>query len=415
MPANHIESEAVSRMVTRRRLDHIEMVLRESAPSFVVEYSGLLSDEMLRRAWAIECSRHALLRAKLYSSDDGCWLTLPNEHQAEIYTACGEVSDLRELCQAAWPEISSGDVARLIHLKAGFGGFLALRVNHAVFDGVSLGFMFRDLWETVKLLTEGHEPVYDVDRCLPRAPSAVLEENDIGAIFAIPSIDAASLEWSKEIEHDVVLAELDSSRLFVAVRRYDVSVHSVVSAAISLALKLLDKPHGNGTMTCWSTVDLRARMPRSSLRYSDVTQLTAFHRGLVSFADGDQLFVLADQIKTQLTDDLAHGLIEMNAGAVASPGDGSLPRRVARFLITNVGVISQLPPIPGVEVCEVLRGFYEGQSTLVDFPAFVVSTYDEVLKIVCRFPSLVFTQQESEWVSGQIYRLLLDVTSHGLE
>lgn len=387
-------------MILQRRLDDVEMQLKGSAPSYCVEYRGRVDDRILADAFARLCARHPVLRARIAADTDGYRLFVPNSGSPDILIAEGGEDQLRSLVTAPWQ--ASTAVAALIHVRnEQLGGFVALRMDHAVTDGGIKMFLFRELWHRYTELVNGEEVPLVPGHSLPEPPRETIRRRWPGASPERPAHrgDIARGTACRAIERIVQLDAGDTARLVTAARTRQTSVHALVCGAVLIA----QYAHGGTTiptpMLCLSPVDLRNRV-NPPVHPMETTRFLGIHAAEVTVSARSDPVAVGQAVKQQL--DAAIKSRTLLTDPIQKPlpwVDSALARHVAHTSVSNYGVIPRFegPAELGITDFRTVSDGYTGS-----FPTYAVYSYQGRLNFRIVFPAEYYTDDDVDMIAASV-------------
>jgi hypothetical protein len=167
-------------------------------------------------------------------------------------------------------------------------------------------------------------------------------------------------------------------------------------------------------MACLSPVDLRTRVT-PPVGATDTTMFVGVHRAEVGVWPGADPVAIGLAVRGQLADAIAARKLSIAAEVVrliATPAGSVLPQRLAMAQVSNSGVIQPGLARPGG--LELVDFFMPADVVLATFPIYGVYSYQGRLSIRYLFPSVIFTPEEVEEVTGRLYGHLLTIgAAHG--
>lgn len=397
-------------MTVRRYLDSIEVQMRNRAPSFVVEYHGHLDENVLARAFELLCSRHQVLRGRIRHDGKGYLLYVPPDHHPELIVLKGDESTLGNDVHGPW-DITRG-VAQLILIRGESRGFVALRADHSIVDGRSLGTMLGELWQLYANIANGSSISVDAGMSLPLSPYGLLKQR-LSGLQSAPSpgiMDTPDLpDLCEALGRRIRLTEEDTARLIAAARAQKTSVHALVCGAILVTLRTLGSSIEPARMVCLSHVDLRNRVT-PAVGATETTNFLGLHRAEVTVPVNGSAVTVGREIKEQLDSAIARGELPPidPSKFVSSMVETSLEQYLALISVSNVGIIPKLARPAGLEITDFLVPMRPKKS--VKFPSHGVYTFDKRLSVLFSYPSEFFTHEEMEQVVARITKELCNVS-----
>lgn len=389
-----------SKYALQRYLDTEEISMTGSAPWLVAEYQGQIDEDALARSFEMLCARHPVLRALIRHDACGYLLYVPSYHHPEFMVLDGDENTLQhEVNEQSWDPAHA--LARLILISNKTRGFVALRADHAIVDGHSMGAMFAELWDLYTGIIDGTEISVDPGGSLPSSGFALLEQR-LGEIQTQPSPGraetAATLEVCEALQRRIQLSEEDTSRLVAAARVLGTSVHALVCGAILVALRVQGSSTEPTPMACWSMVDLRNRV-HPPVEATETTSFGFRHKAELTVPLNGNPVTIGREIKEQLETAIARReLPPPDLSLLYSANlNTSLERHLATIMVSNVGVIPRLAQPSNVVITDLLIPT-RGKTTATSFSGYAVYTYEGRLNIRCTFTSKFFRDETVEQV-----------------
>jgi hypothetical protein len=387
----------------QRHLDHIEVQLKDSSPSYCLEYQGHLDETALADAFTNLCEDHPMLRAKILDNDDGFLLRAAEGDRAEIVAVTGDKNTLLEQTTSSWTPADG--VARLIHIRGDGRGYVALRLDHAVSDGGIKMFLFYELWRYYKEVCEGRHVRRAATRRLPEAPTETLRKR-WGAKPHSGPIQQHSQprrEPSRALQRVVGLTGDDTYGLVSAARLLRTSVHALVCGSILVSHCGLASVVEPTSMLCLSPVDLRNRV-NPPVGPAETTRFLGIHRAEVNVSMYSKPEIVGDEIKQQLERAIAGRALLTDPIQRPLPWiDSLLPIHLGHVNISNYGVMKEFPAPTRLTV---LNFMTLGDSKSGPFPTWAIYTYGGRLNIRVVFPGSHYSNEEvDQLVSAAITRL----------
>lgn len=391
-------------MILQRYLDDVESSLRNSSPSRVVEYQGKVDEEALSRAFHLLCVHHPVLGGRIRVDGQGYLLYVPPGHFPELKVCNGDKGLMLREIRRPWDPAHA--VAALTLIRDDGGGFVVMRVNHAVFDGTSWGAMFGELWRLYTDVVKGINIPVEPEP-LPKSSYELLKQRWSEALSKrSPSISGPPNGVCSVLDRVISLSEEDTRRLIVAARNERLSVHTLVSGSLLASLRARAALREPVRMVCWSPVNLRNRVtPRVGA--TETTHFLGIHKAQMAVpADADAV-VVGREIKTQLDSAIARRELSVDPLEMFSNVETSLEQHYAKAVVTNVGVLPALSHPPGLVITD-MRSW--SQTTSTPFPGYSISTYEGKLRIICLYPSSRFDDGEVDQLvkdtAGQLRRIV---------
>lgn len=365
-------------MTLHRHLNYLELAHLSRVVVMAVEYRGAVAGEAIDGAFAALCAAHPVLRARVVGAGPDTRLVVGPDHRPEVVTLALDDGDpLARIAALPWD--SSRSVAELVHLRGDGHGFLSLRTDHAISDGTAwLGF-FRELLRILHDTARGDGTAPPAGNTLPRPPAEVFHHR-IGVIpydrRLFHSGDGTLMpDGSGEVISGYIrLTEEETNWLRTAARRYGTTVHGLVCGAVLLAQYGFTEVTAPARMFCVSPVDFRGRVD-PAVGDLDTTNFMLSYVAEVPVTPRTSPVTIGRSVKKQMDGALA----AMSGVRAAEPLAGSLPGNLSYALVSNLGVIPDLPAPGGLAITDL-----HIVNTVADtmFPGYYVYTYGGTLRIV---------------------------------
>lgn len=372
-------------MILQRHLDEFEAMIasRKFAGIYTAVYLGKVSEIDLRIAFDLLCTKHPILRGRILAQNEGHLLQVDTSRNPDISFRDGlHAAYLREI-QSPWDAAQS--VARLAIIRHERGGFVVLRVDHAVADGRSGVALFEELWQVYTDIAQRIDIPAELGT-MPVSPSSLLAHGARGKIFKRPSKYSHLADGptaSQAVRQRIRLTDYQTGRLVNIARANKVSIHAIVCGAILVSQRdQVDSIAEPTPMVCWSPVDLRPRL-NPPVGATETTNLLSAHKAEVTLSKNDNPIAIAGEIKEQLNAALTRGDLPPNP--LHGPGPGiktPLDQRRANAIVSNIGVISTFRQPPTLNITD----FWVTDYASVFLPVFPVSTYCGRLSIEFLYP-----------------------------
>lgn len=403
---------------TRIRLDGIERLFVGTGnyPCDIAEYRGSLDESALALAYRELGDRYPALSAKIIVDEAICDFHRISENDDRLKFIDGDSLTLQRETRELREQDCDG--SRLITVRTGSGsGFVALCVNHALFDFPSFGFLYNKLWEIYTNIRTARKGSWAATSSftptLPMSPERLIIDRWRGRPCTVPNARVTSLEGTQRRRVIQSIAEFDSVetlRLIATARRHGMSVHALVCAAILITLRDHSTHGGEETMVCRSAVNLRNRIS-PKVGEAETTVLQGFHHADAKVPFRANLYKVGRDIKKQLDLDIANSSLEMIWDRVSYPSNSILEKRIVRVTVTNWGVLQTLDQPPELRLIDRMKGWNQNEyvSWIGRNPVYVLGTYEGRLKIIGMYASSDFTDAEVDDFKTAILRCLRGV------
>ncbi|WP_020500377.1 phthiocerol/phthiodiolone dimycocerosyl transferase family protein [Sciscionella marina] len=392
-------------MGLRRYLDPTEVQHLGAAPAHVAEYRGAVDHRFLRQAFELLCLRHSVLRGRVETGRHGSLLYVEPGHRPEDIRARGDYEVLLRHAFGPWNPAHA--MARLIHVRENGGGFVALRIDHAIVDGCSLRAIFDELWEIYATTLRGIGTSIRPGASLPRSPEDLLAERWRNLPDRSPL--AQQQDWHRVPPHQgyIRFDERDTGALIAAARDHGTTVHALIAGAV-LGTQC---DHGSRVaapvpMICLSPVNLRSRVtPKATA--TETTALVEIHKAELAVRPDQDPYATGRELKEQL-DSAITGRELLSAAelpmALSPFPDSQLDSRFAIAQISNNGhVHARLERFTEPR----FLGFFSAVDLIFDaFPIYSVFTFRGELSIRYLFPSNRFSTEDVAQLTESLSDLL---------
>ncbi len=348
--------------MVERPLNYLELAHLDRVVIMAAEYQGDLDAGALDDAFRLLCKAYPVLGARVCGTPPDVSLVVTPEHQPELIVLDDVPGVLSKIAELPWD--ATKGVADLVLVHGDGHGYLALRTDHSITDANAWLGVFRELCRLFTAVVTGDVP--------EPAPSGYL-----------------------------TLGEEETSWLKRAARRYETTVHGLVAGAILLAQRVLAGGPAKVPMYSVSPVDFRNRVDPPV----DVLETTNFMMSYVAeVAVSTKMspVLIGKAIKTQLDEVLA----APEGVRATTPMQDSLGRNLSYALISNLGVIDDVPCPDGVSF-----GEFHILNTVGDtyFPGYYVSTYRGRLTVLYVFTQRFFSPDDVDRIVGELREQLLIV------
>jgi hypothetical protein len=390
-------------MILKRRLDGIETLLRNIPGTLVAEYRGDLDRDALVMAFHRLAGKYPVLTGRVRAAGGAYWLEADPGRSPRAVVRPGGERVLREEMYGAWD--ASDGVLRLICVHGTGRGFIALQVDHSVFDAAMMAALLHQLLVVYTSLLGCWDTELAPRQELPASPVALLDER-WGKVrsLAAPALDLP--EMSDIHSCRLRLDAEDSSSLVDTARRYGTSLHGLLCGVFLAAQRAQSPVATPVSMCCVSMVDLRNRI-EPPVGVLEAANLVAHHKAeLVAGAAADPV-VLGRQVRVQLEEAIASRQLWLptDHGRWSPYVRGPLGHHLATAVVSNAGVMPRLPEPDGLSFVD-LTVPPLAERAPVDYPSYTVQGYAGELTIWCSFPLVHYTEPEA--------RRVVDLIEHEL-
>lgn len=386
----------------QRYLDDVEVHNLSAAPAHVAEYRGTVDTAALRMAFDLLCARHPVLRGRVLADEHGYLLSVTGDHRAEFAEFGGDEPVLYREVFRPWNSACS--VARLMHVHTANGGYVALRVDHAIVDGHSLREVFDQLWLIYAELRAGRVPAPAAARSLPRSPVELLAQRwhpdvDVPA----PRRSSSTKDRFQRVcglrvhprQGYLRLDEAATARLLDVARARATTVHALICGAVLVGHCVFGtRETGPAPMMCLSPVNLRHRV-QPPVGATETTAFVKLHPATVTVPQSRDPHAVGAEVKRQL--DAAIRRRDLLSVAelpvlLSEPVVTPVEARLAIVQVSNNGVVHT----PLTRLGELtITDFLSPVDVILDvFPIYSVYTYRGRLSIRYLYPSNAFTAED---------------------
>ncbi len=389
--------------MVERPLNYLELAHLDRVVIMAAEYQGDLDAGALDDAFRLLCKAYPVLGARVCGTPPDVSLVVTPEHQPELIVLDDVPGVLSKIAELPWD--ATKGVADLVLVHGDGHGYLALRTDHSITDANARLGVVRELCRLFTAVVTGDVPE-PAPAPLPAPPAELFHER-LGLIPYDRRLfrSAAPLDGLGEpaglISGYLTLGEEETSWLKRAARRYETTVHGLVAGAILLAQRVLAGGPAKVPMYSVSPVDFRNRVDPPV----DVLETTNFMMSYVAeVAVSTKMspVLIGKAIKTQLDEVLA----APEGVRATTPMQDSLGRNLSYALISNLGVIDDVPCPDGVSF-----GEFHILNTVGDtyFPGYYVSTYRGRLTVLYVFTQRFFSPDDVDRIVGELREQLLIV------
>lgn len=392
-----VQIERELAMVLERYLDKIESSLMHMQQTRAVKYSGHIDESRVVEAFRLLCSLHPILRARVLYDEDGYMLSVVGEDCPEVVVFDGDENTLWREEEKSWGE--GGEVAQLVLVRGRTGGIVALRVNHAIVDGVGLFAFFSELWQMYADIYCGRDVSARFGTSLPRAPLELYRQHwpNVGANSSDPLMSSYEpAELCDSVGRRVQLTEDDTARIAVSARDHHTTVGAVVGGSIVLSVRANDWL--SDPIKTVTAVNLRNRVdpPVGATEVSNFACIVSS-----TIIGGEDPFLVGRNWSEQVANSI-------RCFNVVVPGLSTYDHhellRSARCTINNGGYVAPLSHPDGVEIIDYLDPPRRRVSLNDVYHIFY--TFEGRLNIACHYPSKRFTLGDADqMVDGIIAQL----------
>lgn len=387
-------------VILRRRVDDLELLIRNLSPIFAIKYEGNIDKKLLTRAFEILYIRHPVLRGRICRDPDGYLLHVDEDYSPSITELSGTVEDLLKEAPNS-PHYTSG-LARLIVVERERVGYIALQVNHMFFDGYGILAKLRELWEIYTALTDYSEIDVEPGKNFP-PPFSKLIPNSFISISS--SNDKSNIEYPNPLQRRILLTREDTELLVRAGRRFETSVHGIVCGVILVGMRTSLRPLESAPMLCYSQVNAR-RLVVPPIDPQETRGPGFYHKSIVPVSAGQDAISVGREVKKQLAIDVPRW---MAADRLPDPRElfpESPEQRYSGIRVNNLGNVAKLAQAANVDPVDLLLlpeyEFDPGCRNVFNqsFPIFFVSTYDGRLSIRAIFPADIFSEKDLDAITS---------------
>jgi hypothetical protein len=387
-----------------RPLNYLELAHLDRVVIMAAEYEGELDAGALARAFRHLCTVHPVLRARVRGTAPEAVLAVSPEHEPDLIVLEDVPDVLTKIGELPWD--ATAGVADLVLVQGDRHGYVALRTDHSITDANAWLGTFRELLRLFTAFAAGEEPAGEPGTALPAPPAALFHER-LGLIpydrrlfhAAVPPEPTAGTAGL--ISGYLRLSVEETQWLKRAARRYETTVHGLVSGAILLAQRVLAGGCESVPMYCVSPVDFRRRVdpPVGEL---ETTNFMMSYVAETAVSPRLSPVLIGREVKARMDEVLA------GPGSVReqAPMEDSLGRNLSYALISNLGVVAEFPAPGGMSFTEIHILNTVGDTF---FPGYYVSTYRDRLTVLHIFTDRFFTRGDVDRIVRELYEQLLIV------
>lgn len=396
----------------RRYLDEIESLALSISPSYSIEYEGQMDSSALGAAFEILCLRYPVLRSRIVKDERGYLLDVSPSHHPRLIVRDGDERTLREEISRSWDPAC--EVSRLTLVRSNNRGHVALRMDHAVADGGSKMAMFHELWRIYTDIVNGLDILRKPGWLLPQPPSKLLEERWSGSrrkSSIEPTEQLETFAPCPAIKRVIRFTEEETARLVSTARSSGISVHALISGAITAAQRAQEKSiTESARMLFIAPVNMRSRVV-PAVGATDTTIFVAQHVGELIVPLRSDPIELGWEIKEQFDASISNRSLTSTIDVLrllSSRVETPLEQHLAKVSVSNYGVLSPFAHPGDLKIIDF-------DTPLVNlawqmYPTFGAYTYEGKLRIPCLCASSLFSEQDvSDLVdetTGQLRQLL---------
>lgn len=393
----------------RRQLDIVEKRGNTAGPTYAVSYAGEIEESHLAYAFDLLRLKYPVLRAHIDPDTDSLYLPSRSDIGGLIVKRLHEDCWRREAV-ADWE--TNRTLAQLVLFRGKNRGIVALRMNHAIADATAELHIFHDLWHLYNEVSAEHTIGITEQELLPQSPTEILTERWPNFTEDFRTMDQARLETrhptantSDILEREINLSLSDTARITKGTRDHQITVNSLLSAAIMLTVQSEYGEIGIPTLRMNTVINLRNHVsPRVSP--TETTNLLASYSDLFRNSPAEDVL----QLSRKVGEKIAKAIKENNIVPL-----GFEHRRVNTtsnsaeydrlFGVDNLGRIPRFPQPNGLRLDEFFYIMRSAKMPPHNDGLYVPYTYDGRLMILCRLPA-------SDYTAAQVDALVDRITMH---
>lgn len=396
----------------KRTLDNFEAkhVRNRTEVFHALGYIGSLDVRKLSEALALLAIRYPIVSARVRFERDGIELYSPRNSCPTLNVADGG----RELLKSEFerPIELSKEVLRFALVRGNTGGFVAVKTNHAFFDGHHLWAVLDFLWKLYADLVNGVTPVVESGQSLPASPSSLLnrhwggipiltKDGNLEKVISDNSnhIQKMAMGFDDQTKYDqcvdqICLSEAETSRLLDYARFNKITLSGLLAGLFLIAqravIQQVFKPRVDEIpMRFSSVVDIRKHVS-PAVGNADVTNFFLYHTANVTVCSKSDPIMIGRNVVDQLA-----CAIERRAGLVFRelhevPFGDSLLEHLSAAQCSSAGIVPEFV-VPGTMRFTEYVNFISpnSNSARVPIPMYRVYTYNRRLTILVTAPKEV--------------------------
>lgn len=385
-------------MKLERYLDGSEERMVGHPEAFIVEHRGRLGDELISRTVDNVSAKHPALRAHIIHEGQRCKLEAPGSARLRVVIREGSEGVLRDEVHSPWnPEHG---VAKLIVVRSAQCGYVALRLDHSIFDGRSMFNMLNELWHVYAQTQTG---LYESPTAAPTLPCAPADLFNERWSELLPSSSSARLSdktpiTEKFTERRIHLSRLETKRLIASAQNNQTSVHGVICGAILIGQSFSLSSSRSESMILRTAIDLRNHV-KPIVGASETTNFLGLHEAKVSIRSGTTPGAVGRAVKQNLDAALAKR-------ELAKPSGSTVEHFLSSATVSNLGSLPQIPVPFGLRIVDLMLTRPQKGSWL-KAPFYTAYTFDEQATIYALCPSALLNDSEMDRLVDQIkYQLV---------
>ncbi|HWC84466.1 MAG TPA: hypothetical protein VG756_31305 [Pseudonocardiaceae bacterium] len=374
-------------MLFERRLDGYEELHLHAPTAFVADCAGEVDERALAYAFDILGTHYPALRGQIHPDALGYLLTVPRGRRAD-FRVVADTGEYPRNVARAWNARKS--LATLVLARGVEHSRVALYVEHAIGDGRNMYALLTTLFRLYKAIVRGTQTTVTHPARLPQPPLSMLANRaqlDRRAFVCGPS-GAPTPGLPTLHRRRILLSDKETSGLRKLARTRGITVYTLLCGVL-LGTQRDHMAHSPlpVTMRVWPVVDLRERV-RPPVGATETTNFaSAAELNLRVPAEHDRI-ALGRAVGTRLERAIAEGRPQLRMAGLGAE-DAPPAHSLAAAIISNLGVVEDLPEPAGLDVTDVQIWPYGWR---MPYPMYMMHTYRGRLSIEAVFRTDVFAE-----------------------
>lgn len=364
----------------------------------IISYEGRVVFDRFRKAVELLQQKNPVLRARLSSSNETTLLCAETSDEPLLNLYSNPDFDIPPEVNQAWDP--SVGVASWTLTQFENSGILTLRTDQSIIDGTGIIATLDELWRIYTLLEGGFTISMDDDRSLPVPDSPLLRERWDPNFSDSPRVRRQNARPVRDVRnrnlHRVRLTKSETSAVVYAAHSFGVSVHAIVSGAILVALRKLNRSLEPISMTCVSSVNLRPHVD-PLVGKTETTHFAVNYLASPTVPLNASPRVVGSEVMEDFYDVMSHRVLKDSFVNPTIDEEGArrafMDRRLA--WITNLGKIKEFCSPGNIDITDY---------RLVSSPqVYAVTTYKNRLSIECDYIDEFISEHEANRLDKEIH------------
>jgi hypothetical protein len=369
-----------------RLLDAVEVSRKDIyGPSFGVAYRGRVNLALLAKAVHLLAGQHPVLRGRLFSAEGGHLLEVDQDNAPPVLVFDGNEQTAMEKGLEPWDVTER--LAQVTVVTGRDGGYLMLRLNHAIADGTAhLGY-FRKLWRIYTDLVAGRSPADRKAASLPVPPITLYEKR----WSSVSTMEACGLAVGgakdEVVSNRICLTTEETDRFMAVAKNSGLTVYSLLAGVISAAQFRRRGHAGDTTLKILATVNLR-RWTDPPVGDIETTNFAGYHVGSWHAPRRADPFVLGRAANACLRKSLERRAVHLlGLDTPEAQAFESLDTSDLGISINNYGNIAPFAHPDELGLTDFVVPRLHRTAAQVIVPAsHIVFTYGGRLSLICTYP-----------------------------